>query len=99
MSVRSPKPKSSDVDDDAAETLLRNHVKAAELDPAQMWVYDLKEGKGADWRKLYQHRHILMDAVAATKGRTINMKRWERQVTKLLGGNAAFDKDQISLAC
>ena len=99
MAVRSPKPKGIDVDDDVAATLLSDHVRAAELDPAKLWEYELKEGKGADWRKLYQHRHILMDAIAATKGRTIKMKRWERQVAKFLDGKAAFDKDQISLVC
>ena len=68
-----------DFTDAEARQLLETNVRAVDCSKERMFAYSGGRNKVA-WRELYKHRHLLADAVCATRGRTLRMVVWERQV-------------------
>ena len=83
--MSSPKKRCTMVNRTAKEAggLLSEHVKAADATPLAMLYHEKTDrNKGPSWPQLWQHRHMLGDLVALTRGNLLKLKLWEIQVGK-----------------
>ena len=98
--TRRPRCLCVDLDDKAAHALLSTHVKAADVSTRSLFAYSKgSQGQAPGWAEIWRGRHLLMDLVAATRGRLLRMARWERQLQTFLAEvpGAKFSADEISL--
>ena len=76
-----------DLTDAEARQVLETHVRAVDCSKERLFVYSGGRKDAPKWKCLHKHRHLLADAVCATRGRLLRMVVWERQVQETNNNN------------
>ena len=101
MGLRRSRPHGIDLDDEAAKTLLHDHVKVLDVAKGKLFANGKsKHGHAPGWNDLFVHRHFLTDLVVLTKGQLLRMSKWEKQVGHVMSSTSTgkdWSRDDVSL--